>query len=47
MHLLRYHSNDCLMFSVVRTGVKNIYIYIPEKVDDVEFFAHETPEANI
>lgn len=48
MHLLRYHSNDCLMFSVVRTVVKkNIYIYIPEKVDDIEFFAHETYEGNI
>lgn len=26
---------------------KNIYIYIPEKVDDIESFAHETHEGNI
>lgn len=28
-------------------GKKKIYIYVPEKVDDIEFFANETHEGNI
>lgn len=30
-----------------QNGGKKKYIYIPEKVDDIEFFAHETHEGNI
>ena len=30
-----------------QNGGKKIYKYIPEKVNDIEFFAHETYEGNI